>query len=64
MNKKKAEKLTQELLDRVSNPDYSETVDFTIPEVSAAQAEQARIEHRNRKLQEIEQMMKRLGWGL
>lgn len=64
MNKKKAEKLTQELLDRVSNPNYSEPVDFTLPEISAEQAEQARIEHRNRKLQEIEQMMKRLRWGM
>ena len=64
MNKKKAEKLTQELLDRVSDPHYGETVDFTLPEITAEQAEQERIEHRNRKLQEIEQMMKRLGWGL
>ena len=64
MNKKKAKKITQELLDRVSDPNYSEAVDFTLPEITAEQAEQARIEHRNRKLWEIEQMMKRMRWDI
>lgn len=64
MNKKTAKKLTQELLDRVSDPDYSEPVDFTLPEITPEQAEQARIEHQNRKLAEIEQMMMRMRWNI